>query len=83
MNQLKHPILDVIQSIDSKSCPKDINFHCHSTFSDGSLEPIDIFTQACDLKLKHLAITDHHSVRAFGLVNEIIQNMSSFHHSTL
>ena len=70
----QNPILQVINNIDHNSCPKYVNFHCHSTFSDGSLDPLDIFKQACDLNIKHLAITDHHSVSAFSLINESISN---------
>ena len=67
---MEHPIVKVINTIDSKSCPYNINFHCHTTFSDGSLNPSKLYEQACELNLKHIAITDHHSVEAYRVLSE-------------
>ena len=55
----------ILKSISRDSCPNSINFHLHSTFSDGSLSPKEIHQQAIDLNLDHYAITDHHSVDAY------------------
>tara|TARA_Y100001968_G_scaffold294948_1_gene301949 strand:+ start:530 stop:1189 length:660 start_codon:yes stop_codon:yes gene_type:complete len=61
----KDKLISLVKTIDRDSCPKSINLHMHSTFSDGSLSPIQIYNQAIDLKIKHFAITDHHSVQAY------------------
>ncbi len=61
----KHPIVKLLTNIDSQSCPKNINFHCHTTSSDGSMDPIVLIKQAFTLGLKHLAITDHHSIEGY------------------
>ena len=60
-----HPIVDVLTNINSQSCPRSINFHCHTTSSDGSMDPIELIKQASTLGLKHLAITDHHSIEGY------------------
>ena len=36
----------IIKSITKESCPNSINFHMHSTYSDGSLTAIEIYKQA-------------------------------------
>ena len=61
----KHKLIKIIKSITKYSCPKSINFHLHSTYSDGSLTAIEIYKQAIELNIDHYAITDHHSVDAY------------------
>jgi len=56
---------NVIKSITKESCPNSINFHMHSTYSDGSLTAKEIYNQAIELNIDHYAITDHHSVDAY------------------
>ena len=63
-----HPLLPVLRSVEAASCPGRLNFHCHSLCSDGSLEPEAIADQAVALGLEHFAVTDHHSLEAFPLV---------------
>lgn len=60
-----HKLIKIIKSITKYSCPKSINFHMHSTYSDGSLTAIEIYKQAIELSIDHYAITDHHSVEAY------------------
>ena len=60
----KKELIELTRCINKESCPKDINFHCHTTFSDGSLNPSDLLDQAYRNNLKYLSITDHHSVKA-------------------
>ena len=55
----------IIKSITKESCPHSINFHMHSTYSDGSLTAKEIYNQAIELNIDHYAITDHHSVDAY------------------
>ena len=63
-------LIDVITSINKHSCPNQINFHCHTTFSDGSLSPIELITQAIDLQIEHISITDHHSINGYLIANK-------------
>jgi len=45
-------------------------------YSDGSLSPKDLYKQACNCGLKHMAITDHHDTRAFQHIREWRKNES-------
>ena len=58
-------LINIIKSITKNSCPNSINFHMHSTYSDGSLTAKQIYYQAIELNIDHYAITDHHSVDAY------------------
>ena len=60
----KEELIKLTKYINKKSCPQNINFHCHTTYSDGSLKPEDLLDQAYKNKLRYLSITDHHSVQA-------------------
>ena len=65
---------NIIKSVTKDSCPNSINFHMHSTYSDGSLSPMEIYNQALELNIDHYAITDHHSVDAYLELVEIIES---------
>jgi predicted metal-dependent phosphoesterase TrpH len=52
----------VFQNIDAYSCPRLFNFHTHTVYSDGRLQPSGLMEQAMAIGLKGLAITDHHSI---------------------
>ena len=61
----EHRLVTVLQGVQASCCPGRLNFHCHTTCSDGSLQPEWLADQAVDLGLEHLAVTDHHSAAAF------------------
>jgi predicted metal-dependent phosphoesterase TrpH len=61
-----HPLRAVLNEVHAGSCPHTLNFHCHTTFSDGSLRPEQLGAQALRLGLSHLAVTDHHSTAAYA-----------------
>ncbi len=65
------------KTIDAESCPHEYNFHLHTVFSDGQLQPTAIIEQAIALNLKGLAITDHHSVKGYLIANEYLENCRS------
>ncbi|MCP9774534.1 PHP domain-containing protein [Cyanobium sp. WAJ14-Wanaka] len=67
-----HPLAEVLRQVDRQSCPSRFNFHCHTTFSDGSLGPEALVSQAVELGLEHLAITDHHSIAAYGPASQFL-----------
>ena len=56
----------ILVDVDHQSCPYKMNFHCHTTCSDGSLSPIELIKQATTLSLDHIAITDHHSISSYN-----------------
>ncbi|MEZ2319186.1 MAG: PHP domain-containing protein [Microcoleus sp.] len=55
----------VFQTIDAHSCPGSYNFHMHTVYSDGRLQPEELLQKAIALGLKGLAITDHHSTKGY------------------
>jgi predicted metal-dependent phosphoesterase TrpH len=55
----------IFQQIDDQSCPSRYNFHMHTHFSDGQMTPEELLTQAIQIGLEDLAITDHHSVQGY------------------
>jgi hypothetical protein len=59
-----HPLAAVLRQVGPDSCPGRLNFHCHTTCSDGSLAPELLAQQALLIGLEHLAITDHHTLAA-------------------
>ena len=71
-----NPIVNLLKTIDNRSCPYKVNLHCHTTYSDGSLEPEKLISKACDINLEHLAITDHHSISAIPIVSQWISKYS-------
>ena len=72
-----HALVNILKSITKESCPKSINLHMHSTYSDGSLSPKQIFKQAIELNIQHYAITDHHSVEAYLELNRVMFSKDS------
>ena len=67
---IRKDLIDLTSKIDKYSCPHIINFHCHTTFSDGSMSPEDLLDQAFHNKLKFLSITDHHSIKAHKYISD-------------
>ncbi len=65
MQTYNKDLKNVLSSIGPQSCPYVCNFHTHTIHSDGSLEPLDLLSQAIEYKLSHLAITDHHNIKAY------------------
>ncbi|NJL92073.1 MAG: PHP domain-containing protein [Coleofasciculaceae cyanobacterium SM2_1_6] len=60
----------VFQNIQADSCPHTYNFHMHTVYSDGQLQPESLIEQACRLGLRGLAITDHHTVKGYKLAQQ-------------
>ena len=65
-------LTETIRSIRRDSCPREVNLHIHSTYSDGSLSPTEIYNQIIDLGIKNFAITDHHSIKAYIEIEKLI-----------
>lgn len=57
----------VFASLQAESCPTTFNFHMHTVFSDGQLQPEQLAQQAIAIGLQGFAITDHHSVNGYRL----------------
>lgn len=55
----------VFQNIDAETCPRLFNFHMHTVYSDGKLQPNVLMEQAIAIGLNGLAITDHHTIGGY------------------
>lgn len=64
----------VFKTIDAQSCPRIFNFHMHTVYSDGSLQPEALIEQAIAIGLKGLAITDHHTVCGYQTAQRYLEN---------
>ena len=55
----KEELINLTSNINQYSCPLNVNFHCHSIYSDGSLGVEQLLDQAYKNNLKFIAlITD-------------------------
>ncbi len=66
----------IFTSVSAKSCPESLNFHLHTVFSDGRMQPEDIVNQAIAAKVSHFAITDHHTVEGYLIAKRMIQRLA-------
>ncbi|MEC4986380.1 MAG: PHP domain-containing protein [Oscillatoria sp. PMC 1068.18] len=66
----------VWSTIQADSCPTRYNFHLHTVYSDGQLQPETLIQQALKIGLKGLAITDHHSVGGYQVARKWLENAS-------
>lgn len=64
----------VFKNIDAESCPKLFNFHMHTIYSDGRLQPQNLMEQAIAIGLKGLAITDHHTISGYETAQAWLEN---------
>tara|TARA_Y100000589_G_C27146075_1_gene626877 strand:- start:504 stop:1151 length:648 start_codon:yes stop_codon:yes gene_type:complete len=71
-------LIELTSNIKKDSCPNYINFHCHTTFSDGSLNPDQLLDQAYNNKISYLSITDHHTLNAHKYIinNNLLERYS-------
>ena len=68
---------EVFQNLDAQSCPNNYNFHMHTVYSDGQMEPSEVIEQAIENGLKGLAITDHHNVGGYLAAQKCLENWKS------
>ncbi len=71
-----HPLAAVLAQVSAESCPGQFNFHCHTTFSDGSLHPGELARQAAHVGLHQLAVTDHHSIEAHAEIEATLVELA-------
>lgn len=64
----------VFANVDESSCPRQYNFHMHTTHSDGQLSPEALVEQAIQLGLKEFAITDHHTVAGYRRAKQHLED---------
>ena len=64
----------VFHNIDAHSCPRLFNFHMHTVYSDGRLQPSALMEQAIAIGLKGLAVTDHHGIIGYEVALAWLQD---------
>ncbi len=67
----------IFASVDAMSCPHRLNFHLHTMYSDGKMQPVDLVQQAIALRLSDLAITDHHAIAGYYLAKQYLDRAIS------
>jgi predicted metal-dependent phosphoesterase TrpH len=70
----------VFRKINAQSCPRYFNFHMHTVYSDGQLQPEELVQQAIAIGLKGLAITDHHTVDGYRVALSYLDDLKSRPH---
>jgi len=70
----------VFHKINGQSCPRYFNFHMHTVYSDGKLQPEELIQQAIAIGLKGLAITDHHTVDGYRVALSYLDDLRSKPH---
>ena len=54
---------------------KNVNFHIHSTFSDGRVEFETLIKEAKELNLKYYSITDHNTIEGYKNLKELPEGL--------
>ena len=72
-----HPLAKVLAGVEPTSCPGQLNFHCHTTASDGSLTPERMAEQALAIGLEHMAVTDHHSLASHSPIRQAFEEAAA------
>lgn len=67
-------LLRVFQRIDANSCPLLFNFHMHTVYSDGRLQPEELIEQAIANGLVGFAITDHHTIGGYQAAQRYLED---------
>ena len=67
-----HNLKNLLSLVSPTISPYKLNFHIHSTCSDGSLTPTELIRQAIELKIEHIAITDHNTISAYPVITNWI-----------
>ncbi|MGB3265085.1 MAG: PHP domain-containing protein [Microcoleus sp.] len=69
----------VLQTINTDSCPGFYNFHIHTVNSDGRSQAENVMEQAVAVGLKGLAITDHHTTKGYDRAQIWLDNWKLNH----
>jgi predicted metal-dependent phosphoesterase TrpH len=71
-SQEAQTLRQVFATVSASSCPKSLNFHLHTIYSDGKLLPTDLVDQAVGMGVHHFAITDHHTLDGYLLAHSYL-----------
>ncbi|NJK34970.1 MAG: PHP domain-containing protein [Oscillatoriales cyanobacterium SM2_2_1] len=67
----------VFATVDAACCPKRINLHLHTVYSDGRMRPEEVIDQAIALGVEHISITDHHTVDGYLLAQKYLSSCTA------
>lgn len=67
----------IFASVDAMSCPHKLNFHLHTIYSDGKMQPEELVQQAIAMHLSDLAITDHHTIAGYYIAKQYLDHFIS------
>jgi predicted metal-dependent phosphoesterase TrpH len=65
---------NIFASVNAISCPHRLNFHLHTIYSDGKMQPVDLIQQAIASSLSDLAITDHHAIAGYHIAKKYLDH---------
>jgi hypothetical protein len=63
----------IFGSVHPHCCPSLLNFHLHTVYSDGQMQPDDLIHQAIALQVEHISITDHHTVEGYFQACQVLE----------
>ncbi len=72
-----YKLRNIFASVDTMSCPHKLNFHLHTVYSDGKMQPEDLMQQAIAMHLSNLAITDHHAIAGYEIAKQYLDHCIS------
>ncbi|MDX1976217.1 MAG: PHP domain-containing protein [Pseudanabaenaceae cyanobacterium bins.68] len=67
---------EILAGVSIKSCPSTLNFHIHTVFSDGRMQPEEVVEQAIAARVGHISITDHHTVEGYRVAKRILDRLT-------
>jgi predicted metal-dependent phosphoesterase TrpH len=68
---------ELFATVDALSCPQRLNFHLHTIYSDGKMQPEDLIKQAIAMGVSDLAITDHHAIAGYYAAKQYLDDCLS------
>ena len=66
---------ELLQAIKEYKSLRKIDMHIHTTYSDGTLTPDEVITEAMNNNLQAIAITDHDTVKGLKNINLKYKNL--------
>lgn len=78
-----YKLREIFSSVEAMSCPHRLNFHLHTVYSDGKMQPEELIQQAIAMRLSDLAITDHHAIAGYYLAKKYLDHFANLSSESL
>ncbi len=72
---IKEDLKNILLSLTENDYKYNVDFHMHSNFSDGKMDPKQIVEESIKLGKKYIAITDHNTINAYLETNILAQDI--------